>query len=222
MMRRAVAVFLFLIASVAGAREPGFYAGAAINRVNYDVGLSDGILIGIIGGPFSGLFSAPAESSSTDGDTLGWSAMLGYRINRYLAAEVSYIDFGEIANTEVYTPPNIPIRLPVITRTIDVGVRGPALSLLGTLPIGERFDLFVRAGVLFADEKIRFPDLPANQTATYGDELWLAGVGADVSFGSRWTVRFEYQRTDTLDEDPIYSLGEVDLEQLGLMVMMRF
>ena len=221
-MRAGIAVFAFLMASVAGAGEPGFYVGGGLNRVNYDVGLNDGIAVGIINEPFSGIFRVPAESSSTDDSPLGWTATVGYRFHRYVAAELSYVNFGEIANTEVYGPLNFFPFPPTITRTLDIEVRGPAVSVLGILPLGERVDLFARGGVLFADEKVRLRGLRPDDTTTYGDEIWLAGIGVDVSFGPRWTARLEYQRTDALKENVTFSLGEVELEQMGMLVMFRF
>ena len=215
---------LALLSSAAATAQPapGFYVGAALGQSSYHVGKSDGIVI-LIGGLFGGgLVTAVPDAIEVDDGDLSAGAVLGYRINPYLAAEVSYLDFGSADVTENFTFPGagtpIPF-LPDITRDFSVAVSGPVLSVLGSLPLGTQWSLFVRGGVLFADEKVRFGSFASPSSTTYGDRVLLGGVGAEWAFAQRWSARVEYQRTGNIDSN--ISSGEARVEQAALSVLFR-
>lgn len=224
----AVAVVSMLAASAVHAAQPGFYVVGSGGRAQQDVEPGPGLAL-ILGPPLgTPTFPSPVppiggvivvaigrDSVTVDDEDVSWSGAVGYRINPYVAAEVAYMDFGTADVTERYTL-NFP--LPgQFTRSYSVNVRGPALSVLGSLPVGQ-FDVFLRAGVLFADEKIELgQSIP--RSMTFGQEAWLAGVGVDWSFATRWAVRAEYQRTDKIDRN--ISVGENELDQFALSVLFR-
>lgn len=213
---------LALLGSAAATAQPapGFYVSATLGQSSYHVGKSNGIVI-LIGGPFGGgLLTAQPDAIKVDDGDLSAGAVLGYRINPYLAAEVSYLDFGsaDVAERFTFPSPGIPF-LPDLTRDFSVAVSGPALSVLGSLPLGADWSLFLRGGVLFADEKIRFGSFARPSSTTYGDKVLLGGVGADWSFAQRWSARIEYQRTGNIDSN--VSSGEARVEQVALSVLFR-
>ena len=99
--------------------------------------------------------TVPRSSLETDTDSTGWRGLVGYRVNRYFAVEFEYLDFGTSHIVETYD-----IEFPfggttTIEREISSDVSGPAISAL-ILPVGSQFDLFARAGLLFADTKVRW------------------------------------------------------------------
>ena len=145
------------------------------------------------------------KSVETDAIDTGFSATVGYRINRYLAAELSYTDFGEYESIERYSFGEFRYQL---------GVAGPSLSVLGSLPLGEQWELFLRGGVLFADQEVRLGGSLSNRE--FSDEVVLAGAGVQWSFAPRWATRLEYQRTDDLKYD---NTGESSIDQASLSVV---
>ncbi|MET0536086.1 MAG: outer membrane beta-barrel protein [Steroidobacter sp.] len=232
--------FALLASSTAQAAEPGFYFGVAGSRVEREVTGRPGTAIavftsalpnpvlppvgGIIIRPppgsvvppiFFGQFPTVILPNSVDVDEVdaGFSATVGYRVNRYLAAELTYADFGEFQIIERYSFGNV---------DYELGVRGPSVSVLGTLPLGEQWELFLRGGVLFADQQVSLgfsgsstggpPDLD------YSDEVITAGAGVQWSFATRWAARLEYQRTGDMKYD---NTGESSLEQASLSVMFK-
>jgi len=217
------------LSSVAHAAEPGFYFAATASRVEHDVDGYPGIPIVIFTASpppvFGGIRPTPTTPAPSpvpnppyteltrsteinDVDT-GFSATVGYRINRYFAAELSYADFGEYEQIDRYSiGPSV---------RYEIGVRGPSLSMLGSLPLGEQWELFLRGGVLFADQEVSTKVL-SGLDRNYSDEVVMAGAGVQWSFAKRWATRLEYQRTDDLKYD---DTGESTIDQASLSVVFK-
>lgn len=223
--------------------ERGFYVGVTASRVEHDVEGWPGIPVAIAtlrpGGPIPppvlDFFGPTPRPPGDDGPVAppifppyapiaivptkvevdevdaGFSATVGYRVNRYLAAEVSYADFGEYEVTQHYSFG--------ITR-YELGVRGPSVSVLGSLPLGERWKLFLRGGVLFSDQEASIKVTSDSPSSTpdrnFSDEVVIAGAGVQWSFTPRWTARLEYQRTDDMKYD---NTGESSIDQASLSVL---
>ncbi len=191
-------LLLALLAVGAHAAEPtftpGFYLGTSVGGATHDVdngGAQDSILIGFGGIGEGGIVTVFRSGLETDDDSTGWRGLAGYRFNRYFAVELEYLDFGTSHIHESYL---IDVGFPfpdgfTIDKDFDTDVSGPALSALGKLPLGEKFELFLRAGVLFADSKVRSgpPMLQIPPGPGYGH---LLGPGAD----RRHRRRLEFRR----------------------------
>jgi opacity protein-like surface antigen len=177
--------------------------------------------------PFPGnpMVIAAVQSDVTADETdVGWSIVLGYRVNKYLAAEVSYMDAGEASLTEQYYTLG-PSSLPDVLNTYTVSSSGPAVSVLGSLPLSERWEIFLRGGVLFAKQEVEARVIIQSPTAInarpierdYSDEVVTVGAGVQWAFLPRWTARLEYQRSDDLQSNEI--MGESRLDQASLSVL---
>jgi opacity protein-like surface antigen len=168
------------------------------------------------------------DEVSADETDIGWNVALGYRVNQYLAAEVSYIDSGEASLIEYYRPVvnTLPVALSEITRSYTVSSRGPALSVLGSWPLSAKWELFVRGGVLFAKQEVEATTRASGEVSVprpikrdFSDEVVSVGAGVQWAFLSRWTARLEYQRTDDLQANEI--MGESRIDQASLSVLFR-
>lgn len=219
--RRALCVAVLLAAGSCGAAhaaETGFYIGVGAGQSDYDVASADPIAVAITGPFGGGIFSVPPATMQVEDDGVSWSAILGYRIHTYVAAELAYMSFGEADVTEVFPvrafgPSSPPIIM--LTQRTRMSVTGPAVSLLGILPIGAGWQAYLRGGVLFADQEIELVSPPSSLgKMTFGSEEWLAGAGIQWTFGSRWGVRLEYQRIGTIESN--LRTGETDLDQISL------
>lgn len=215
----AAAVLSSSLGTLANAAEPGFYVTATVGTASEDPE-SNGINLANSGGI---IHLDPDQVDVGDGE-FAWSVGLGYRINDYLAGEVEYVDFGKSDVHEHYTVPNTgPIFFP---GELDVNysskVTGPVLSVLGTFPVGPNFELFLRGGALFASrERQQDGQITLNgQLPKIASTVWLAGAGVSWSFGKRWGVRAEYQRTGELDESIF--MGATKLERVSLSALYRF
>ncbi len=204
---------LCLFAVCASAAEPGFYVIASLG-----LGEEDPKTSGANFGNSQGIFHAEPESVEVDDGASAWSVGLGYRINRYLAGEVEYIDFGTTDVVEHYNVdiPGTPVFFPT-TFDLDYSstVTGLSLSLLGTLPVGANFELFLRGGALFGGREYN-PGF-GGQESHFSSTVWLAGAGVTWSFSSRWGIRAEYQQTGEFSESLIS--GETSVQRMSLSAL---
>jgi opacity protein-like surface antigen len=202
----------------AAAADRGFYLTGSLGATTEDV-TSAGVNIS------NGTFIAhimPDDVAVDDGE-LAWSVGIGYRIHRYLAAEVEYVDFGTTHIDEHYAI-GILGSFPFPTDldlAFSSNVTGPVLSVLGALPVGERLEFFLRGGALFASRDYSTEgNLTFGQSEKFASTVWIAGAGAAWSFNKRWAIRAEYQQTGTLDKT-IMS-GETELRRASLSALFRF
>jgi opacity protein-like surface antigen len=220
--------------TVAQAADPGFYFGATASRVEHDVEGSSGIVIFTAGltpapvfPPDGGFFPAPfpggvidpgvpiapisgfvaPDSTEIDDVDAGFSVTVGYRINRYLAAELSYTDFGEYERIQRYSG--------LSDVRFELGVSGPSVSVLGSLPLSEQWELFLRGGVLFADQDVSLKVI-STFSEDSSDEVFMGGAGVQWSFAPRWAARLEYQRTGDMK---FGVTGENSIDQASLSVL---
>jgi len=164
-------VALILASALAQAQDSGFYLGGGVGQSKFKDWCNTG-------------GSSLTLSSCADTDT-AWKFLGGYRFNRYIAAEATYVDWGEV------------------TASTNTGVQVAAsqnsygLAAVGTLPLGERFELFGKAGFLFTQQETR--RITPNPSTVNRDETELHyGLGAKYAFSRNWAARAEWENTDKL------------------------
>jgi len=184
----ASATALVLMSAQAMAAETGFYAGVGggVFGVDADVDLDEEI------------------TSSFDEDDTGFRAFGGWNFTKNFAAELGYLD-GGTANGTIGD-----IDVDGAEADIDLDASGVDLSFVGTLPLGDRFFVFGRAGLIAwdadLDAVITFDDGEGGTeteeiSASDSGEDPLYGAGFGVNFGENAAVRVEYT---------FYDLGDVD------------
>jgi len=159
-----------------------------------------------------------------DHEASAWGALVGYRIVRYAAIELSYLDLGSLERTESFAGGII---LPFLTTfEHELETSGPAVSALGILPIGKSFEIYARAGVLFADSELStrvvestVPVFAGDSSITFGSRSLLWGAGAQFNWREHWSVRLDFQRFEGVGEDS--GPGEADIDLLSLAVLFR-
>ncbi len=193
-MRAAIgmvwAIVSTAIAAPTGAAEPGFYAGVDLGAVEPDVGKSNGITAMTPGSFPTHLLPL---STKADGSESSWSAWVGYRVNRYLAGEVAYEDLGTVDIVELYDLGDGSAPAP---STSSTHVTGPLISIRGILPIGEKFEAFARAGILFGAQELRLSSGPSVFRGSVDDVAvhpWVFGIGFDFAWSEQWAARVEFQ-----------------------------
>jgi opacity protein-like surface antigen len=212
----AACLALYGAASVA---EPGFYAGVDLGLAEPSVKPSDGFQVYATGVPLSVL----PESTQVRGTDAGWTAFVGYRMNRHLAAEFGYGGFGQVDIEETYDLSDFSPPLPpaaVLASSSEVS--GPMLSMLGVFPFArDRVEAFVRAGVLFADQTLEGDlGIASGVELNNAEELWLVGAGLTLKTVRQWSARIEYQTVDELRANSM--TGPIRLWRISLGVARHF
>ncbi|HKU14453.1 MAG TPA: outer membrane beta-barrel protein [Steroidobacteraceae bacterium] len=223
----AAALGLILAGTAAADSETGFYFGLTGgttsvdlgSKQDYDTTLAPAAALFVLANGFD---VVGIESSLDDSD-LGWQLQIGYRFNRYVAAEVGYVDLGEAKYEAIITADD-----GVATFPVEASVRfmssGPTAAVVGMLPLGERFDVHAKAGILFADTRLRsrvrdvdFADNVLHSEVHAGEKEMFLGIGGAWNIGENYSVRLEYQRFLDVGEDD----SESDVDMVGLSLLFR-
>ena len=150
-------------------------------------------------------------SLSDDKSDTGFKLYGGYQINRFLALEGGYFKLGKFG----YTAGTLPLG----TLNGRIKISGVNLDLVGSVPLGEQFALFARAGVIDADVKDTFTGTgfvtvinpnPSKRAASY---KFGAGLGYDFTRALGMRVEVERYRID----DAVGNKGDIDLLSVGLL-----
>lgn len=145
-----------------------------------------------------------------------WGGFVGYRIFRYAAFEASYADLGTLSEYQgaIYTSVTI---IPPVSSKLET--KGPSASVLAIMPVGERWELYLRGGILWADQKVSHWSNSVTRATTYGSDPILFGAGTQFDFGAHWTVRLDFQRFNDVGKE--HGIGEADIDVWSLGVLFR-
>jgi opacity protein-like surface antigen len=246
-MARTVLACLMLTGAVAAsAADHGFYFGVLGGRADYEFRQPDVFpvnaffpgppLIGItpvirppgitpapcppgsIAGGVAVAFISPLSwPPDADHEAGAWGVVAGYRIFRYAAFELSYLDLGSLDRTQEVRLGFPPVGSIEIHH--ELATSGPAASALGILPITESWEVYARAGVLFADMEATSSIMGSSNSITFGSDSLLWGGGTQFNWGAHWSVRLDFQRFEGVGEDN--GPGEADVDLLSLGVLYR-
>lgn len=165
--------------------------------------------------------------SSLDDSGKVWGLQVGYRWNRYVAAEVGYIDLGQVKYSAAadFTDGD---DVPLFSGQYSARVRshGPTIAAVGFLPLGDRVDLHAKAGVYFSDtrfrEKLRLFDSETEESVQEevkdSTQDLFVGIGAAWNIGDNYALRVEYQRFFDVGDD---DTDEADVDVFSLSILFR-
>jgi OmpA-like transmembrane domain len=91
-------------------------------------------------------------SSTLDKSDLTYGFAVGYSLSRHFAVEAGYVSLGKsrYRTTGSVTPPGSVTATPA-NLDVDISTKGPTLAIAGFAPLGNRFDLHARGGLMFSD-----------------------------------------------------------------------
>ncbi len=193
-------------------KPPGkFYVGIEAGQSTSDVAVS-------------GIFTGP-DVDSRNGRSTGYKIRFGYQFIRYVAVEVGYLDFGSVdINGVEYTCASS--QPPPCTYNINSKLHGPLLSGVGTLPMGERWELVARIGWLNASgiTTIEDPDVPSSrQRLSDGNIGFNLGIGLRCKITDQLDAELNWERSDQLGFGlglgggaAVFNFGTAKLASLGM------
>ncbi len=219
----AMSMALAAVSTTALGEQAGWYFGVTGGQAQAD--LSQAEFDAIVDDAFF-LAGAPVISGSStleDSDN-SWSLAAGYRFSPYFAVEANFIDFGtmEYRAAGTVNPPGPATSAPA-SYSADFEVAGFSVAAIGSVPLGQMFELHARAGALFAETE--FSQVATIAGATGFDNLsadsqdLFYGLGAGLHVGENWSFSLDWQQfKDVGDED---ESGETDVDRVSLGVIFR-
>ena len=190
--------------AMAQGQDSGWYGGANVGRSAATID-DERINSGLLGRGFS-------SSTTVDDDrSTGYKVFGGYQLNRNFAVEGGYFDVGNFGYTATTVPAG----------TLDgrIKLRGLNLDLVGTLPLNEKFSVFGRAGLNYAQARDSFSGTGAVQVANpnprKSDTNYKLGLGLQYALTESLAVRAEAERYRV--NDAIGNRGHIDLVSVGLI-----
>jgi hypothetical protein len=164
-----LALVLLALSAGSAAGDNGFYvfgaAGTAGSSSAYDI------------------FNAVDDSDS------GVSVGAGYAVSRHFSVEAAYLDLGTHRGETDCPPDLLCLIVPAPARA---DLTGYSVSLIGSLPLGERWAFYGKAGLASWD--IEFHGF-ASVFDRSNDDLLLA-AGLRWSANDRWKLFAEYSSAD--------------------------
>lgn len=185
----------------------GFYVVGSLGQTTTHIDTS------AIEDPLAG---KPGFSSTTDGTDTGYKLQLGYKFNPYLAVEGGYINLGNAS----YKAKQVGVG----QLSLTYRAQGLNAAAVGILPLGERFSLFAKGGLLMAwvdtDETFTKNGLTKTQSfsgSSLGENL---GVGMAFDLSKQVALRAEYDWFHNVgDKD---KTGRANISMLSAGVVYKF
>ena len=177
------ALALALSGGAAAQSASGFYGGVGIGKAKATLKTED----------FT--FNQAGVSESKDELDTTYKFLGGYRLGRFLAAEVAYADFGKFAY--IYNAS----ALGLSEERLNYKAKSWSTSALGFIPLGSSgFSVLARLGVsyniaersAFTGDGATVAATAARPSATKKKAGLLWGVGTQYDFSPNLGLRFEY------------------------------
>jgi opacity protein-like surface antigen len=249
----AVALWVCL-AGTAHSADSGFYFGVNVGQADFDIGKDEFLAPDfplIVATPGGTLTPPPPAFEPSPGAVVDFSsavpalffppggsdvefhhvdtslvATIGYRVNSYVAAELSYVDLGTVRKEATFPIfgffPFAPVG--TLRQSAEIETTGVQIALLGTWPVSSRWALFGKGGYFLADSSVDQWIRVAGSSSTgqfegakYSSENALLGAGVEYYFAQRWTARLEYQHHFAFGDDAFLNETEVDNVALGIL-----
>lgn len=183
------AIGLSAATAAQSAEDSGFYIGAGIGRATLE--------------SFLGENDQGQRFYLDDWDT-AWRAIVGYKLNKYLAFQAEYIDTG---TQQQHITRGIGIAL-------DVQTTNAVASVIGILPINDTFSVYGKVGYDFYDAQFQVIGRelvpPDNIAVREFLRITEDESGEDLLYGAGVRVT-----RDAFTFDLLYEIVDADFETLG-------
>lgn len=157
----------------------------------------------------------PGATISDDNKGNAFKLFGGYQFNRNFALEGGYFNLGEFGYTATTAAPAL-----AATLNGKIKLQGLNLDAVGMLPMGDKFSVFGRVGMQYAQAKDTFTSsgaapTPANPNPSKNALNYKVGVGAQYDFNRSLGMRIEAERYRI--DDALNNKGDINMYSLGLV-----
>lgn len=191
--------------TLAMADDTFWYIGGNIGQSNAKIDEA-AITARLQGGGFS------TSSFSKDNSDTAYKLFGGYQFNENFALEGGYFNLGKFGYTATTVPAG--------TSSGNIKLSGLNLDAVGMLPVADRFSVFARLGLQYAQAKDDFSSsgavgAPANPSPSKNAINYKAGVGVQYDFTQNLGMRAEAERYRI--DDAVNDKGDINMYSIGLV-----
>jgi hypothetical protein len=196
----------------------GAYLGANFGRArnSYDTGAIDTQIEEIAAGADETVkFTARSVRRLSD----AWWVNTGYFFTPYFGMDAAFFHIGEVKYLAVGKL-SISGASQSLSTATEVSSRGPALSLIGRLPLTESFEADLRVGDYYGkavlDNQLTVGSKGVSISSSKSNSSLLAGVGGAYTFGGHWSIRLDYLRVNQTGDTNSVGRFSVNLATAGV------
>jgi len=221
-----IAALALVSGSAIAAEDTGFYVGASVGQGSF--ALNTNKANRLIEEAFNeNDLALDRTSQNKDSNATTWQAILGYRLNPYLAAEITYMDLSGPSyrlSGDATFPPTFIAPVPVTTKA-DWSASGFPISVLGIWPITDAWEVFGRVGVFIGDVDVKVSvnadnsDAGGRERESQSSTQFIGGAGVDWNFMDTWTARAEWEGMPSIGNN---RTGSTSWNQIAFSVLYKF
>jgi OmpA-like transmembrane domain len=214
------------LGSSAEAGDNGFYVGGSFGVASKDTPVTEYQLLADFLYEEVFRYTPTSGAPSFDDSDTSYSLLVGYRLNRYLALEGGYARLGQLSYRS-FTSGEFPNDRGEVNLSMDSETSGFAVAAVGVLPLNYSWEIYGRAGMLFATNDFTltirargdvFAQPSGAESFSKSSEDVYAGLGVSFRFFDIYDVRLEYQRYFDAGTEITMNKGDIDVASLGLIV----
>jgi len=201
------------------ANRIGPYAGALISMNSYP-GDQSGAEADLES-TFNGVTTRDLRIGTDDQD-MGFAAQFGYRFTRYFAAEFALAQYGDL-RSDAHADIDLGAGFVPASINLNFHTGGPMVSAIGILPINDKFEVYGRAGLLFASSEREFVIKVDGDTSSFGTSKGestevVLGLGIAWHVNQMFSVRAQYEKLDKVGDPGKTGTEDINSASLGLVV----
>ncbi len=149
--------------------------------------------------------------------------LVGYRFSPYYGFELAFADIGKLSYSATMTLSGRGAA--VALGQLDPGEvssKGPILSVIGSVPLAKRWEVFGRVGLFYADTTIDSAasvlSVGSSSSISARSTDWALGVGGAFNASRRFSIRLEYEKLKNVGDPDQTGEGDVDVIDLALVI----
>jgi outer membrane protein with beta-barrel domain len=230
-MNKKIIVLLGMCAAAAqtaAANEVGLYIGGYVGQATKEVPRAPYDELNDLIQQLA-LFTPVEDRISFDDTDTAFGITMGYRLNRFLALEAGYTKLGTVSYKSRATG-DYPFDSGFLNTTVESQTSGFTATVLGVWRLTRDWELFARAGMLFATNRLRLsfdaqgeefiPAIGNRASDSFSKSTTdtYAGVGISRRILEIYELRLEYHRVFDGGEEITGGKGDLDAALLGLTV----
>ncbi|MBL3528401.1 MAG: outer membrane beta-barrel protein [gamma proteobacterium endosymbiont of Lamellibrachia anaximandri] len=144
--------------------------------------------------------------STLDNTDIGWKLFGGYQWNPNLAVEAALVDLGQVTSRiSGNFGDDLDVFVADVARVHPYSARGISASIIGELPVAQRFRLFGKVGLFFWDADIDARFEVGGQPISFDSKQGVDpvfGAGMKFHINKKTAVRVEWERYE-IDRDSV-------------------